>query len=320
MAERPTRRLREYLPRLAGDASAGPSRSQGEAGFIVVAVLWILALLAALISTYAVYVTNAAVSLSVNDDRVQCEALVSAALELTAYQLTSVNQNARPTRGEFAFQMQGARVMVQFRSEAARIDLNAAPKELLAGLFTSLGASYGDAEYYADRIAAWRSKPVGAEPNSEADAYRTAGLSYAPRQGPFASVGELWLVLGLPPALVQRALPYVTVFSGMPSVNVLDAAPEVVAALPGMSPDRLYAVLNQRGGTGPQNGPSVLALLGSAQSAATIDGSKATRMIVSIAFDRGRRVSAEAVILPLDNADQPYRVLYWRDDFDGGAA
>jgi general secretion pathway protein K len=207
-------------------------------------------------------------------------------------------------------------VAVEFRSEAARIDLNGAPKELLAGLFTALGARPADAEYYAERIIGWRSKGDAAGQNDEAAAYRTAGLSYAPRQGPFANVGELWLVLGLPPALVERALPFVTVFSGLPTVNALDARPEVVASLPGMSADRLYAVLSQRG-TGPQNAQFVLGLLGPARSAATAEGSKATRVSVRIGFDNGRRVGAEAVILPLKDGEEPYRILSWRDDFDG---
>jgi hypothetical protein len=85
-----------------------------------------------------------------------------------------------------------------------------------------------------------------------------------------------------------------------------------------MAPDRLDAVLKQRGAA--QNGPAVMALLGGATSAASTDGSKAMRVDVGIAFERGRRVSAEAVILPLDNAGEPYRILYWRDDFDGGPA
>jgi general secretion pathway protein K len=214
---------------------ACPDRARRDDGFIVVAVLWILAALAALISVYAIYVANAAVSLSINDDRVQAEALVSAALELTAYQLTAADQKSRPTRGNFAFRMGRSNVAVEFRSEAARIDLNAASKELLAGLFAALGARYDNAEYYAARIVAWRSKGGADDPADEVAAYRTAGLDYAPRRAAFANVGELWLVLGLPPALVERALPLVTVFSGLPAVNVLDAQPVVIAALPGMS-------------------------------------------------------------------------------------
>ncbi|MGA3309657.1 MAG: type II secretion system protein GspK [Xanthobacteraceae bacterium] len=315
-SDRLTRNRREYSLRLSKLFVARSEPARGDDGFIVVAVLWILGILAALISIYAIYVANAAVSLSVNDDRVQAEALVSAALELTAYQLTAVDEKSRPTTGDFAFRMGRADVAVEFRSEAARIDLNAAPKELLAGLFAALGARYDDAEYYADRIIGWRSK---GEPDSQAqetEAYRTAGLSYAPRQAPFANVGELWLVLGLPPALVERALPFVTVFSGMPTVNVLDARPEVVAALPGMSAELLYAVLSQRG-TGPQNAQFVLGLLGPAQGAATADGSKATRVTVRIGFVNGRRVGAEAVILPVADADEPFDILSWRDDFDG---
>jgi general secretion pathway protein K len=313
-----TRNWREYLSRLAKLFVARSDRAQRDDGFIVVAVLWLLGMLAVLISIYAIYVANAAVSLSINDDRVQAEALVAAALELTAYQLSTVDEKARPTKGEFAFRMGRSAVAVEFRSEAARIDLNVAPKELLAGLFAALGAGYDDAEYYADRIVGWRSKTGNPDQNDEAAAYRTAGLSYAPRQAPFANVGELWLVLSLPPALVERALPFVTVFSGLPTVNVLDARPEVVAALPGMSAELLYAVLSQRG-TGPQNAEFVLSLLGPAQGGATADGSKAIRVTVGIGFDNGRRVGAEAVILPLKDADEPFRILSWRDDFDGGS-
>jgi general secretion pathway protein K len=241
---------------------------------------------------------------------------VTAALELTAYRLTSVDVEARPSRGNFVFRLGRTAAAVEFRSEAARIDLNSAPKELLAGLFAGLGAGYPDAEYYADRIIAWRSPRDPDKPDDEASAYRTAGLSYPPRQAPFAHVGELGLVLGLPPFLVERAMPFVTVFSGRAEINVLDAAPEVVAAIPGMTPDRLYAVLSQRG-TGPQNAQFIQNLLGSGQTGVTTDAGKAVRVTVRVDFDNRRRVGAEAVILLLDDASEPFRVLSWRDDFDG---
>jgi general secretion pathway protein K len=301
---------------LANSISIKPMCGRPDAGFVVVAVLWILGALAALASIYSIYVTNTAVSLSVNDDRLQAEALVRAGLELTAYRLSTQDPDSRPTSGAFRFRMGRADVAVDFRTEAARIDLNMAPKELLAGLFAVLGAPYGAADSYSDRIIGWRQKG-GEGQNNEAAAYRTAGLSYGPRQGPFSDAGELWLVLGLPSALVERALPFVTVFSGRPDVDVLDAAPEVLAALPGMTPDRLNGILGQRG-PGAANAQIVQGLLGPAQGA-TIKGGKAMRVTVRIAFDNGRRVGAETVILPLDDANQPFRVLWWHDDFDGPA-
>jgi general secretion pathway protein K len=282
-------------------------------GFIIVAVLWILGALATLISIYAVYVIDTAAAFSVHDDRLRGEALVSAAVELTAYQLTAPIQS-RPTQGRFGFRVGQANVAVEFRSEAARIDLNAAPKELLVGLFAALGARRDDAENYADRVINWRSAP-SKDQDWEASAYRTAGLSYAPRGAKFPHVRELSLVLDLPTSLAERALPFVTVYSGRSKINVADAAPEVIAALPGMTRDRLNAVLAERQAA-PANGQALLTLLGSSEGFATLEGSKASRVTIRIALDNGRQISSEVVILILEEGDQPFSVLSWHDELD----
>ncbi|MEA2990658.1 MAG: ral secretion pathway protein [Alphaproteobacteria bacterium] len=296
------------------------SRRRDRDGFIVVAVLWILAALATLASIYAVYVSNTAAAASVNDDRIRAGALVSAAVELTAFQLTLGKPEERRPRGTFTFRIGTGSVAVEFRSEAARIDLNAAPKELLAGLFAALGASQTNAEAYAERIVGWRTLATGDDlSGTESSAYRTAGIPYRPRQGPFAHVSELWLVMGIPPVMVERALPFVTVFSGRADVSLLDAEPQVLAALPGMTPERLGAILRQRNG-GRQDGGGVLGGATSEAPAAPGDTAKATRVKISIVFDNGRRLNAAVVILLLEGADDPYYVLSWRDDADGPMA
>src|SRR5262245_12248695 len=90
-------------------------------GVIVVAVLWMLAALAALVLIYLTYVTNTTVTVAGNTDHVQADALVNAAVELAAYQLTAKGE-ARPTSGTFNARIGAGRVSVTFRSEAARID------------------------------------------------------------------------------------------------------------------------------------------------------------------------------------------------------
>jgi general secretion pathway protein K len=284
-------------------------------GFIIVAVLWILAALATLASIYAVYVINSATGMNVTEERVQAEQLTTAALELTAYRLTSMDADSRPSRGNFAFHLGHADVAVEFKAETGRVDLNMAPKELLARLFAGLGAKYEDAEYYADRIIGWRTPPDPDERNNEASVYRTAGLSYGPRQAPFAHAGELSLVMGLPPFLVARAMPFVTVFSGRAEINVFAAAPEVLAAIPGMRPDRLYPLL-QALAPGTQNGRPVQDL-GADLHGFTGDAGNAMRVAVRIDFTNRHQVLAEAVILLLEGTKEPFRVLSWRDDFDG---
>ena len=84
----------------------------------------------------------------------------------------------------------------------------------------------------ADRIVGWRTRPTPGGANDEEALYGAAGLNYSPRQSLFTHVNELALVVGLPPALVERALPFVTVFNGSSDVDAAIAAPEVIAALP----------------------------------------------------------------------------------------
>ena len=288
------------------------SSPSGRDGFIIVAVLWILIALATLASVYSIYVSNSALAVSVMDDRLQAEELVSASLELTAYRLTVPNDTVRPTRGQFAFRLGRANVVVNYSSETARLDLNAAPKPLLTGFFMSLGVPNDNADHYADRVIGWRKPPNPTDQGNEAALYRSAGLSYLPRSAPFAHTSELWLVQGLPPALVRRALSFVTVFSGRPDINVFDAAPELVAALPGMSPARLTSFLNHRETTAA-NKDSLERLLGPGQPGATSEGSNAFRVTIDIAFRDGWRTGSEVVIL-LDAADEPFQVLSWRND------
>ncbi|HLK83423.1 MAG TPA: type II secretion system protein GspK [Xanthobacteraceae bacterium] len=284
-----------------------PQRSSG--GFIVVAVLWILAALATLAMSYGVYVNATAFAFADYDVRLKAQELAMAGVELAVYKLTEDPQ-ARPAQGRFAFRLGNAAVAVHFRSESGRIDLNFAPKQLLVGLFTVLGYDQEAAEDFADRIIAWRT-PASGVADSEAFLYRTAGKSYGPRRGPFQHVNELGLVLGMTPDLVERALPYLTVYSGQAEVNVFEAAPEVLAALPGLTPARIQLLLAQREGA-PQD--IVNAHLGMAAQYVTVQSSKANRITVDVRFDGSRRTRSEAVILLLDDDVEPYRVLSWRDD------
>jgi general secretion pathway protein K len=291
----------------------------GRDGFIIVAVLWILAALATLVTIFSIYVINSATAFTVHDERLQAEGLARAALELSVYRATAAPQGQTATRGTFLFRLGTALVNAEFVSEAARIDLNAAPRELLSGLFAGLGASRGQADSYADRILGWRSPPpqdnVG--PNEAAN-YRAAGMLYGPRGGPFPHTGELALVLGIPEFMVTRALPYLTVYSGQPQVDIFNASPQVLAALPGMDPQRLQAILVQRAAA-PQNEQTAQALLGTlgaAQTFANTQGNKSLRVTARIAFDSGQRMTTEAVIFLLDSGTDPYRILTWHDDMD----
>jgi general secretion pathway protein K len=319
---------------------SGPRRTASD-GFILVAVLWILAALATLATIFSVYLANTAVSLSTNDGDVQTEALVYAGLELTAYQVSTPQtptpaapqpgapqgrQNdvpPPPARGDFTFRLGRANVAVSFIPETARIDINAASPQLLASFFNVLGVPRQQAEQYVERIAGWVTTPKGtqvqgvvATDNNEEALYRAAGRSYAPRGAPFAHIDELSLVVDIPPAIVERAKPFLTVYTGKSQIDVLDAAPEVVAAIPGITPNLMQTLAEaRRTGADPQ---SVSRLLGALplQGVVSIEGGDTYRVQVRIRYDNGRRAAAEVVIRTAGTGDKPYGVLWWRDGFD----
>ncbi|MEY9181212.1 general secretion pathway protein GspK [Bradyrhizobium sp. USDA 313] len=277
-------------------------------GFILVAVLWFLAVLAALIVVFSQYLSNSARVLRIDDDALQAEALVAAGVELAAYQLLMAKNEERPRRGGFSIRIGGDVVAVSFLTEAARVDLNAAPKEMIANLFNILGADAEAAQDYADRVVSWRTNPVDkAAARSEEALYAAAGRKYGPRLAPFVHVDELPLVLGPPSWLLDRVMPFVTVFSGSPGIDILAAPAEVVASVPGMTPLILKDFLASRDALSAD--PAAIAQALVPASARVIAGkSNAWRLRVSLRAADGRRRSS-VVVIELGEGKLPYRVL-----------
>jgi general secretion pathway protein K len=285
-------------------------RSQASRGFVIVAVLWIVLALSSLAVIFSAYLSASARALAANDLSLQTEALVSAGLELAAYQLTLSDDKGRPSHGAFHFRLDDADVAVIFTSEAARLDLNYASKDMLAGLFTVLGARKDAASEYADRILGWRTRPA---PNSEnVEAARYNALGYSPRQGLFAHVSELALIAGIPVVLVDRALPFVTVFNGSADVDRAIASPEVVAAIGRASGNAQDGFGT---GTASSNGAALGTPEANPQSAASTAQSPCYLIEMAIRFRNGRRTTSE-VVIALGDKVEPYRVLSWRDDIE----
>jgi general secretion pathway protein K len=190
----------------------------------------------------------------------------------------------------------------------------------MTNFLAGLGVPRQQVEQYTDRIDGWITAPrpkstFVASDNSEEALYRAAGRNYGPRGAPFAHVDELSLVLDLPPELVERMKPFVTVYSGRGEVDILDAAPEVIAAFPGLTADKLGALAEaRRMGADPQAVNKILGTL-AIPGVATIEPGKTYRVQVRIRYDNGRQEASEVVILT-GRGDKPYQILWWRDGID----
>jgi general secretion pathway protein K len=197
----------------------------------------------------------------------------------------------------------GHRIHIAVQDELGRIDLNHADRSLIARLFQSAGLGADAAGNLADKVLDWREAGPGRRPNgARAPDYRAAGLSYGPRGGPFQSLDELKLVMGMTPELYRRVEPALTVYSGRPAIDPRFAPAVALAALPGQSRDTVSAIVGARASQGSRAGiiaPGI-ALWGRA-------------FAIRFELERpGGVLTREAVVRLADHAARPYWLLSWR--------
>jgi general secretion pathway protein K len=125
----------------------------------------------------------------------------------------------------------GIAVSVEVRSEAGKIDINAASPELIRALLIESGLKKERAEKLSDEIADWRDGDSEARKDgAEASEYMAAGRSYVPTNRDFESVSELGLMLDGGEDLADCLASDVTVFTRRGDVDPAAASPRVLRA------------------------------------------------------------------------------------------
>lgn len=125
-----------------------------------------------------------------------------------------------------------ASVRVTLRSESGRIDLNRAPQALLEALLQSSGVDEEARRRLVAAILDWRDADSSPRAGGAEDPdYVAAGKPYGAKDGPFESVDELQLVLGMTPELFRDLQPALTVHSRLAGVNPEAASRPVLIAL-----------------------------------------------------------------------------------------
>ncbi len=196
----------------------------------LVAVLWItgmLALLAAGVGSSGRLSSRLAFN---GIDGAKARLLAEAGANRAIYDMltTDVSRSwAADGSRRFMFDLDGNHITVQVRDEDGKIDLNAAPLDMLAGLLRHVGVEEAAARDLAQRISDRRD---GSNASDE-------GVDR-----PFRQIAELATVPGMTEILVKRLRPHVTIYSEAEGIDPLRASTAVLMALPGMTPEILTAV------------------------------------------------------------------------------
>jgi len=207
-----------------------------------------------------------------------------------------------------ALDLGGRRVMVAAQDELGRIDLNQADGTLLASLLVSVGLDPSAAEALVDKILDWRdASPLKRLNGAKAAEYRAAGYDYQPRNGPFQSIDELRLVMGMTPEIFARVERAVTVYSGRPRFDPQVAPREALLALPTMDAAQAAALMAARS----QAGAGAAGVTGGLGDPLTVLKGRAFTIVAR--FQAGdRHVMRKAAIRISGDPYQPYWLLNWQ--------
>ncbi len=281
-----------------------PDTHAPQRGVALLVVLWACTLLAVLLGGYAMLARTEGLQARYAFAQTQAHYAAEAGIARAIYALQDPQPAQRwiPDGRPYTFTYGAATVQVAVIDESGKVDLNAAAPAVLTGLFTAAGMEPRAAQVLTDRVVAWRSfrSTVGPDPGDAA--YASAGLDYGPRHGPFASIEELRMVLGIPAPVYRTIAPQVTLWSGRDAPNPATAPPLALAAIPGMDAAHIAQAQQARDALDPATAmASGGGVTHSIRSQATLaDGTEA----VVRATIRLRGVGAGA---------QPYAVLRWQE-------
>jgi general secretion pathway protein K len=204
-------------------------------GAALLLVMWLIALLAALIGAFALSARIERLQERVLSRGAVASEAARAGLEMALVRVDDEDQRRRwiPDGRLYHWQYAGIPVDVSIVDEQGKIDINAADPALLGAFFRALGIPADKATSLSSAMADWRDADplTQAQGGAEDPDYAAAGLPYGAKDAPFETVAEMEQVLGMTPAIYARAEPFLTIFTGSGTPDTTFAAAPVLTAM-----------------------------------------------------------------------------------------
>jgi general secretion pathway protein K len=297
-------------------------------GIALVIVLWGLVLLAVIAAAFTTE-TRTEVTLARNlVENAKAKALADAGVHAAMLGLhhREVEKRWRADGTVYSMASGEGEVSIVINDEAGKIDLNAAPDELIQGLLAAVGLEEAEAQALTAAIADFRDPDDETHLGGAEDAeYRAAGLARGPKNKPFEAVEELHQVLGMTREVYALAAPGLTVHSRSKGVDVTVAPEIVLRALPGVDAEAVEAFTQQRQtrtGEGEQaagqmagaelGGARMTALPGLGRKYAARSRGRVFTVRAEARVRSGAVFVREAVISMTRNIERPFEIHAWR--------
>jgi len=213
-----------------------PATHRKQRGVALLLVLWLVALLTALIGAFALTAKIEGLQGRVLHRGVIADEAARAGFEYALVRVADPDPRRawQPDGRANKWEFEGVPVEVALVDENGKIDLNQADLVLLASLFQHAGQlEQEQARRLAAAVLDWRDPDILTQPEGGAEdgEYAAAERHYGAKDAPFESVAELEQVLGMTPELYAKVAPDLTVFSGRTRPDPAFASSGVLQAM-----------------------------------------------------------------------------------------
>jgi len=283
-------------------------------GFILLAVLSLMALLSGLCVVMLTSSRNSLDGAAITSDALNIDAMVQSGLSIAGYQLFALKTDPEAVTGQIIKLDQGS-ITIKVETETGKADLNASSKSLLAAAYMASGLRTLAPSAFAARVVDWRDADNQVtDDGAEAAEYTAIGLAYTPANRAFRSLGDLRWIPGVSAADILALKAFVTVNNPRGRLDVFSASPALIAALPGVATDTVADVISVRKFRSAASTAKLADLL--LVQSALIDGELPTTYRVTLSIQLNGASHArpfEAIMTSGVTPGAAFQVLHWAD-------
>lgn len=302
-------------------------------GIILIVVLWVVAMMTVIVVALSAYAQKNLSLASVETDRLRSELALQAGLDVGEAMIVAskpeerVFFNGTPVTVDVGG---GRLVEVTLLDVAGLIDVNRADPELITSLANKLELPLAQSKPWLDEVMKARqarSQAKGDEPQPQqgttaqqpkpGDQPEDTGANQTenkkkPTVPAFFSKTQLYRFEGVESAVVDKILPFISLYSSDGKINPMAAPETVIESIPGMGPDEIGILMTARQRRNWKTG-DVEQVIGEHDNFLAIGESKIFMIGVKAVSGQGliNNSKLEAVVIGDDAGGLPFQVLSW---------
>ena len=285
-----------------------------EKGFVLVIVLWFIALLSILTAAFSMSARSSTKLVGVELTSAKERTLLDAGVEIAVTRLAMAPKYERWVANGSNYQASigNAKLTIQMYDQSGLIDINNSDPQLLFGLLRQFINNPKEAKKLTNKITAGRKENLDGSNSHSATNSKDGTNNSQPQQASvpkYMDVSQIQFEKGVSRKLYQEIYPYLTVHNGDGKINPIYAPRRVLMSLPNVSKNSVDDYIQARE-IDQSNKNLIERFLSGVRKWIGTDARSAIEVIVALQSTTDHQSPiVSTFILPLIDKAAPYRLL-----------